>query len=74
MCECQGNPLARVTLVLGLPNLLVNRALAWFQVQSQKTKIGTRWVLVSDAICIGLKMVFLLTADEGIAVKALSSH
>ena len=28
MCECQGNPLARVTLVvLGLPYLLVNRAL-----------------------------------------------
>ena len=28
MCECQGNPLARVTLALGLPYLLVNRALA----------------------------------------------
>ena len=27
MCECQGNPLARVTLALGLPYLLVNRAL-----------------------------------------------
>ena len=27
MCECQGNPLARVTLELGLPYLLVNRAL-----------------------------------------------
>ena len=27
MCEYQGNPLARVTLVLGLPYLLVNRAL-----------------------------------------------
>ena len=36
-------------------------------------KIGTQWVLVSAAICIGLKMVFLLTADERIAVKALSS-
>ena len=36
-------------------------------------KIGTQWVLVSAAICIGLKIVFLLTADEGIAVKALSS-
>ena len=28
MCECQGNPLARVTLALGLPYLLVNRALS----------------------------------------------
>ena len=27
MCECQGNPLARVNLALGLPYLLVNRAL-----------------------------------------------
>ena len=27
MCECQGNPLARVALALGLPFLLVNRAL-----------------------------------------------
>ena len=27
MCECQGKPLARVTLALGLPYLLVNRAL-----------------------------------------------
>ena len=27
MCECQGNPLARVTLALGLPYLLVNRSL-----------------------------------------------
>ena len=27
MCECQGNPRARVTLALGLPYLLVNRAL-----------------------------------------------
>ena len=27
MCECQGNPLARVTLALGLPYLLANRAL-----------------------------------------------
>ena len=27
MCECQGNPFARVTLALGLPCLLVNRAL-----------------------------------------------
>ena len=36
-------------------------------------KIGTQWVLVSAAICIGLKIVFLLTADGGIAVKALSS-
>ena len=27
MCECQGNPLARVTLALGLPYLLVNRAI-----------------------------------------------
>ena len=27
MCECQGDPLARVTLALGLPYLLVNRAL-----------------------------------------------
>ena len=27
MWECQGNPLARVTLALGLPYLLVNRAL-----------------------------------------------
>ena len=27
MCECQGNPLARVILALGLPYLLVNRAL-----------------------------------------------
>lgn len=27
MCECQGNHLARVTLALGLPHLLVNRAL-----------------------------------------------
>ena len=27
MCDCQGNPLARVTLALGLPYLLVNRAL-----------------------------------------------
>ena len=27
MCECQGNPLTRVTLALGLPYLLVNRAL-----------------------------------------------
>ena len=26
MCECQGNPLARVILTLGLPYLLVNRA------------------------------------------------
>ena len=26
MCECQGNPLARVTLAQGLPYLLVNRA------------------------------------------------
>ena len=29
MCECQGNPLARVTLALGLPYLLVNRALVY---------------------------------------------
>ena len=28
MCECQGNPLARVTLALGLPYLLVNRDLS----------------------------------------------
>ena len=27
MCKCQGNPLARVTLALGSPYLLVNRAL-----------------------------------------------
>ena len=27
MCECQGNPLNRVTIALGLPYLLVNRAL-----------------------------------------------
>ena len=27
MCECQGNPLARVNLALGLPCLLANRAL-----------------------------------------------
>ena len=27
MCECQGNPLARVTLGPELPYLLVNRAL-----------------------------------------------
>ena len=26
MCECQGNPLARVTLALGLPYVLVNMA------------------------------------------------
>ena len=29
MCKCQGNPLARVTLALGLPYLLVNRALLY---------------------------------------------
>ena len=29
MCECQGNPLARVTLALGLPYLLVERALVF---------------------------------------------
>ena len=34
MCECQGNPLARVTLALGLPYLLVNRPLAWSQLFS----------------------------------------
>ena len=27
MCECQGNLLARVTLALGLPYLLVNRVM-----------------------------------------------
>ena len=37
-------------------------------------KIGTQWVLVSAAIGIVLKIVvFLLTADEEITEKALSS-
>ena len=31
MCEYQGSPLARVTLGLGLPYLLVNRALVCLQ-------------------------------------------
>ena len=37
-------------------------------------KIGTQWVLVSAVRGIVLKIVvFLLTADEGITVRALSS-
>ena len=35
----------------------------------RKQKIGTQWALVSAAISIVLKIVFLLTADEEITVK-----
>ena len=31
MCECQGNPLARITLALGLPYLLILLFLIDFQ-------------------------------------------
>ena len=31
MCECQGNPLSRVTLALMLPYLLVNKAVENFR-------------------------------------------
>ena len=37
MCECQGNPLARVTLALGLPYLLVNRALVQYRSKATDT-------------------------------------
>ena len=44
MCECQGNPLTRVTLALGLPYLLVNRALVSFGAQhvTRSPLIGKR--------------------------------
>ena len=37
MCECQGNPLTRVTLALGLPYLLVNRALVQYHSKATDT-------------------------------------
>ena len=52
----------------------VSRLNYLYSIQSAQLKIGTQWVLVSDAIGIVLKIVvFLLTADEGITVRALSS-
>ena len=49
MCECQGNPLARVTLALGLPYLLVNGALDVIKIQF-KTKILFSQVLLTYSL------------------------
>ena len=48
MCECQSNPLARVTLALGLPYLLVNRALTRVHCVTNYTKMSRHllvWIL-----------------------------
>ena len=86
MCECQGNPLARVTLPLGLPYLLVNRALkSGTEYSGFKPVVLQKWSLrfATDKYKIKgkyLKPIVKLAAKESksgidhIVVESWESH